>query len=38
VFLIFFPYFAFQSLSQVMDEGLLRRLFLVERRRVKIAD
>jgi hypothetical protein len=38
VFLIFFPYFAFHSLGEVMDEGLLRRLFLVERRRVKIAE
>jgi hypothetical protein len=38
VFLLFFPYFAFRSLAEVLGEGVLSRLFFVDRRSRSVTD
>ena len=38
VFLLFFPYFAFRSLAEVLGKGVLSRLFFVDRRSRSVTD
>ena len=37
VFLLFFPYFAFRSIGEVLGEGALLRLFFVKRQKLSVS-
>jgi len=37
VFLLFFPYFAFRSIGELLGEGVLLRLFFVERQKLSVS-
>jgi hypothetical protein len=37
VFLLFFPYFAFRSIGELLGEGVLLRLFFVKRQKLSVS-
>jgi len=38
VFLLFFPYFSFRSVGELLGEGVLLRLFFIKRQKLNVSD
>ena len=38
VFLLFFPYFSFRSIGELLGEGVLLRLFFIKREKLSVSN